>query len=175
MRIHVGSTNPNKVGAVQDVLATYPVFVGAEILGMEVDSGVSEQPSSLAEAIAGATQRAKAAFPGAYLGIGLEAGMIETPGAGPMNIQICAIFDGTRVHHGFSSAYGLPEHVSALMRDEAKTMDEAVHDLFANHAGHSSKEMGLIGVLSGGRILRRDLCRQAVATAMIHIHVNSGV
>lgn len=171
MRIHVGSTNPNKVGAAQDVFATYDTFAGAEIVGVDVESGVAEQPTSLAESIRGATNRAKAAFVDADFGIGLEAGMMETPGAGPMNIQICAIFDGTTVHYGFSSAYCLPERVATLMRDESKTMDEAVHALFANHAEHSSKEMGLIGVLSGGRITRRELCRQAVAVAMIHLRV----
>jgi inosine/xanthosine triphosphatase len=176
MRIHVGSTNPNKVGAVQDVLATYPMFTGAEIVGIEVISGVSEQPTSLAESVSGATNRAKAAFDGAYMGIGIEAGLLEIPGAGPMNVQVCAIFDGTSVHHGFSSAYGLPESVAALMRDEAKTMGDAVHEVFADEpTAHSSKEMGLIGILSGGRVTRRMLCREAVEMAMIHVHVKAGV
>ncbi len=176
MRIHVGSTNPNKVGAVQDVLATYPMFTGAEIVGVEVESGVAEQPTTLSESVQGATNRAKAAFTGAYISVGLEAGIMEVPGAGPMNVQVCAMFDGTTVHHGFSSAYSLPENVSALMRDESKTMGEAVHELFAeDSAAHSSKELGLIGVLSGGRVTRRELCRQAVAMAMIHIHANASV
>lgn len=170
MRIHVGSTNPNKVGAVQDVLAMYDAFTGSEILGIDVESGVAEQPTSLAESVRGATNRAKAAFVGADFGIGLEAGMMEAPGAGSVNVQVCAIFDGTTVHHGFSSGYGLPERVAALMQQDSKTMGEAVHELYAHDpTAHSDKEMGLIGVLSGGRVTRRELCRQAVAVAMIHV------
>mgnify|MGYP001571614393 CR=1 FL=1 len=169
MRIHVGSTNPNKVGAVQDVIGTYPSFAGSNIVGVDVDSGVDDQPTSLAETVRGATNRAKAAFEGSELSIGLEAGVMEVPGAGPMNVQVCAIFDGKIVHHGLSSAYVLPANVTALMQEQSKTMGEAVHDLFGNETAQSNKEMGLIGVLSGGRVVRRELCKQAVAVTMIHL------
>jgi inosine/xanthosine triphosphatase len=176
MRIHVGSTNANKVGAVHDVFGAYPLFTGAEIVGVEVESGVSDQPMSLGESVQGATQRAKAAFIGADIGIGLEAGIMEVSGAGPMNVHVCAMFDGTTVHHGFSSAFSLPENVSALMRDESKTMGEAVHEIFAKDSvAHSSKEIGLIGALSGGRVTRRELCRQAVAMVVMRIHTDTNI
>lgn len=169
MRIHVGSTNPNKVGAVMEVFTMIDRFAGVEVVGVDVSSSVSEQPQDLAETVRGATNRAKAAKGDADFGIGLEAGMMEVPGAGKMNIQVCAIFDGTMVHHGLSSAYGLPASVSALMTEQSKTMGEAVHETFPSHAGINSKEAGLIAVLSDGRVTRKDLCMQAVQMAMVHL------
>ena len=169
MRVHVGSTNPNKVGAVEEVMKSIEMFSSAEIVGIDVQSGVSDQPSDLAETVRGATNRAKAAKGDADFGIGLEAGLMEVPGAGRMNVQVCAIFDGSMVHHGLSSAYALPSSVSALMHEQSKSMGEAVRELFPNHDGVNSKEAGLIAILSDGRVTRKDLCEQAIAMAMIHL------
>ncbi len=171
MRIHVGSTNPNKVGAVDDVLRHHPMFADAQIVGIDVPSGVSDQPSSLAETVQGATQRANACFAGADLSIGLEAGVMDVPGAGPMNVQVCAIWDGAQMHHGLSSAYGLPQKVMTLMENKSMTMGDAVHAVFGDGHGIGSKDAGLIGTLTNGRISRRDLCAQAVAMAMVSVGV----
>jgi inosine/xanthosine triphosphatase len=168
MRIHVGSTNPNKVGAVQDVFATYPQFAGAEIVGVEVETGVSEQPMTLAETVAGATNRAKACFNGADVGIGIEGGHMEVPGAGPMNLQVCAIFDGKRVYHGLSSAFGIPEAVADLMNGGA-TLDAAVHRMGLTDNPNLGKGMGVSGLFTGGRVTRRALAAQSVQMAIIHI------
>ena len=73
MRIHVGSTNEVKVGAVREVSAEYPCIAGAEIVGVEAASGVADQPKTLDETIRGAINRAKAAF---------EADPGSGPGAG---------------------------------------------------------------------------------------------
>lgn len=169
MLIHVGSTNPNKIGAVEDVLSGIPAFSEAEIKGRDVSSGVSDQPLDLAETIRGATNRAKAAFEGADLGIGIEGGMMEAPGAGPMNVQVCAVFDGTTVHHGMSSAFSLPADIVEVMTTKTVELDAAVYQLGYSTSQKIGKEGGLIGLLSDGRMTRRDLCMQAVATAMIHV------
>lgn len=169
MRIHVGSLNPNKIGAVQDVLATYDTFASAIIEGIDVPSGVADQPTSLEESLRGATNRAKAAFEGADLGIGIEAGVMEVPGSGSMVIQVCAIFDGAMVHCGISSAFGLPTDLIDLMKRKSIELDAAVHELGYSTNARVGKEGGLIAILSGGRVTRRDLCRQAVSMAMIHV------
>lgn len=169
MRIHVGSLNPNKIGAVQDVLATYDAFTGAEIVGIDVPSGVADQPMDLAETVRGAIQRAKAVIEGADFGIGIEGGVMDVPGAGSMNIQVCAVFDGTAMYHGISSAFGLPTDLIDLMKQKSIELDAAVHELGYSTNARVGKEGGLIAVLSGGRVTRRDLCRQAVSMAMIHV------
>lgn len=170
MRIHVGSTNQNKVGAVEDVVRIIPVLSQAEIVGCEVRSGVSDQPMDLAETVRGATNRAKAAFVGADLGVGLEGGIMEVPGAGRMNVQVCAVFDGVRLHHGLSSAFSLPSDITALMEAKNLELDTAVYDLGYVKTKHVGKEGGLIGILSGGHLTRRDLCKQAVEVTMIHFY-----
>ena len=69
-KVYVGSTNNNKVQAVKNVLEPY----GYEVIGMEVDSGVSAQPKNDLETITGAENRARA-LPNDGLRIGLEAGI----------------------------------------------------------------------------------------------------
>lgn len=58
LRVAIGSKNPAKVGAVK--LAFDTMGIAAEIVGVEVESGVSAQPFSDEETIQGAVQRAKA-------------------------------------------------------------------------------------------------------------------
>lgn len=75
-RIAVGSTNPAKVAASRAVLER--AFPQAEVVAVEVPSGVPPQPIGAEETAAGARQRARlalAAVPGAFLGVGLEGGI----------------------------------------------------------------------------------------------------
>ena len=77
-RIGVGSTNPVKIAAVRTVVTR--AFPAAEVIGLSVDSGVSEQPWGDEEARLGARNRARAvlAAAGSDLGVGLEGGVLET-------------------------------------------------------------------------------------------------
>ena len=54
MNVIVGSTNQVKVTAVKEVLEP----IGQEVMGTNVPSGVSNQPFSDAETVAGASNRA---------------------------------------------------------------------------------------------------------------------
>jgi non-canonical (house-cleaning) NTP pyrophosphatase len=69
-KVYVGSTNKNKVLAVKNVFEPN----GFEVIGMEVDSGVSSQPKNDLETITGAENRAKQ-LPTDGIRIGLEAGI----------------------------------------------------------------------------------------------------
>lgn len=168
MRINVGSTNEVKIGAVKDIFSSYQRFVGAEVNGVDVPSGVAEQPMSLAETVRGATNRAKAAKGDADFGVGIEGGHMEVPDAGPMNLQVCAIFDGERVYHGLSSAFGLPERVAELLQGGA-TLDDAVHTAGLTDNPRLGRHSGVIGLFTGGRVDRRALAGQAVQMAIIHL------
>lgn len=88
MKIFVGSTNPVKVNAVtQAASETWP---GVMVVGLDVPTGVSEQPRSDEETRAGARNRALAALDDGLqqadqetnevLGIGLEGGVMEKDG-----------------------------------------------------------------------------------------------
>jgi len=78
MKVAVGSQNPIKVKAVENVFRR--VFGNVEILSIEVDSGVSHTPSSWKDTAQGAINRAKAALKktGADFGVGLEGGYEKT-------------------------------------------------------------------------------------------------
>lgn len=80
MLVVVGSTNPVKVKAVENMFREWRLH--AEIRGMEIDSGVGDQPMSDEETIQGAINRANGALqsdPQAVYGVGIEGGVTETP------------------------------------------------------------------------------------------------
>ncbi len=79
MKVIVGSKNPVKVGAVREAFWQY--YPECEVLGVEVDSGIAEQPMSEEETVQGATNRARAALKqGGDYGVGLEGGVTEIEG-----------------------------------------------------------------------------------------------
>ena len=79
MRIHVGSENPVKLNAVRIAVWYYRQFQGAEIKGINVNSGVSPQPKNVLETMLGAENRARAAFQNCDYSVGLESGTIFLP------------------------------------------------------------------------------------------------
>ena len=81
MKVIVASRNPVKIGAASEAFAT--VFPGAsiDVSGIEVDSGVGDQPDSDAKTREGARARALKASdaePDADFWVGLEGG-VEVP------------------------------------------------------------------------------------------------
>ena len=75
LKIAAGTTSETKLSCLKEVLAA--IGVKAEIISMEVKSGVADQPISEAETQAGSANRAKAALkanPAADFGLGIEVG-----------------------------------------------------------------------------------------------------
>lgn len=150
----------------------YPIFAGAEVVGMETDSGVGEQPMGMEMTILGASNRARACKGDADFGVGIEGGLIETPGVngGKMNVQCCAIFDGEHVYHGMSSMHGITQAVLELMEQEpGLQLDHAAHRVGETGDARVGKAKGLIHIYTKGRIDRREMIRQGLRMAMIHI------
>ena len=79
MIVKVGSKNPVKIEAVTETLLDYPIFTGCQVIGVDVSSGISDQPKDDEETYQGALNRAFAALKsGADIGIGIESGMTQT-------------------------------------------------------------------------------------------------
>src|SRR5690242_15285036 len=85
----VGSKNPVKVGAVRAVMqrvvsqGLMPGLSNVEVNGLEVASGVSDQPVGDEETRRGALSRARAVLEatlGADFGVGLEGGILKLEG-----------------------------------------------------------------------------------------------
>src|SRR3989344_4029632 len=77
MKVAVGSKNPVKIEAVKRAFEIIWPEKKWDVLGVEVSSGVSNQPMSDLESIKGATTRAKRAIKAlkADFGVGLEGGL----------------------------------------------------------------------------------------------------
>ncbi len=169
--IAVGSTNPVKLDAVRAAFVESSRFGTIEVKGREVASGVRDQPTSLDETLRGAITRARSAFTDCDFSVGIEDGLFAVPytQSGYMNVCACVIFDGTREHVGLASAFEYPGEVTRFVIEEGLDVTQAfVKSGLSNNARLGAAE-GAIGVLTRGRLTRRDYARQAVDMALLHV------
>lgn len=172
MRVYIGSLNPSKIAAVADKLKDYSEFKLAEITGVAVSSEVSEQPLGIEETVRGARNRAKAARDlGAAYGIGLESGLIPVPytKTGYMDVTVCAIYDGKDYHLGLSSSFEYPKKLTRLVLEENLDISTAAKNMGLTAKEKVGTEEGMIGILTKGRLPRKDYSGQAVTMALIHL------
>ncbi|WP_457742176.1 inosine/xanthosine triphosphatase [Thermococcus sp.] len=168
MRIAVGSTNPTKVRAVENVMRR--IYGDVEVFGVEVDSGVPDQPIGIEEIVRGAMNRARNALEKskADLGVGIEAGIYSFPNTitGYLDVQVCAIAspDGLiTIGHGPGFEYP-PVVIERILNEGIEAgiaMGELVND------PELKRKVGAIGVLSKGLLTRTELNEIAVLMAMI--------
>lgn len=173
MRIVVGSKNQAKVTAVAEILKEYPHLVKAEVLVSDVLSGVANQPKSLDETIQGAMNRAKAAQGDAEYGVGIESGLMQVPHTkgGYMDICIAAIRDKEgRFHIGISSAWEFPDpSITKMMVEEGLDMSQAINKAGLTKNPNIGAAEGAIGILTKGKVDRKEYTKQALRMALIHI------
>ena len=167
MIIRIGSLNPVKVAAIREVMTTR--FPDARFTPANVDSGVSVQPLGLAETLRGAKNRARAAFADCDLAVALESGLVPVPESrtGYMTLTACAIFDGQEMYVGLGPAFELPDEVTRLVVEEGLELDPAVQRAGLSDNARIGYAQGVIGILSRGRVTRRDYSRPAVSMAMV--------
>jgi len=125
--VRVGTENQAKLAAVRSALASFTLRPDSlEILGVQVSSGVPDQPIGWAEVIAGARNRARAALASGpcALAVGIEDGLVELPfppepGSGEdprareqadsvYNVGCAWVTDGERDGTGFSAGFAYP-------------------------------------------------------------------
>ena len=172
VRIIVGSKNKAKVDAVKEILMEYPHLANAAIEVAATESGVADQPRSLEETMRGAVNRAKNAWKSGDYSIGLESGLMEVPGSrtGHMDVCVCAIYDGKETYFGFSSAWEFPDKkVLDLMLQDGLDMSQAINKAGLTKNSNIGSEEGAIGILTKGRMNRKEYTKQALRTALIHI------
>jgi inosine/xanthosine triphosphatase len=175
MKMMVGTKNPAKLEAVKETLQEYPRFKDAKVVGVEVSSGVPDQPISLEDVTGGAVNRARAARDAqsdADYGIGLEAGFMKVPNSksGYMNVSACAIYDGIETHLGLSSAFETPDkEIMRLVTEEGLNLAQAVNKTGYDVDPEVGKKSGVVGVMTKGRINRKEYVQQSLYVALAHI------
>jgi inosine/xanthosine triphosphatase len=188
----VGSKRGPKLDAVSEALEAFSSALAPdaqfEVVGVEVDSGVSHTPASREELIRGARQRAEALVKVArekraawqYF-IGLEGGLdVIEDSATRGNIQEHSAFhpdghrrvfleswayvtDGARGHYGRSGGIELPDALAREVLENGVELSVAI-DKFAGAVGIRDAQ-GAWGVLSSNFITRQEAFRVAVIAA----------
>ncbi|MEI8360878.1 MAG: DUF84 family protein [bacterium] len=173
MKINIGTTNLGKIEAVKRAVAVYDALSGSLTEGVAVESGVNAQPIGLEMIIQGAMNRAKAAFEVSEceLGFGLESGIYPAPftKSGYFDTCACAIYDGLNFHLGMSSSFEYPPKMIELVLNEGKEVTEAALSLGFSEDKSFREGLGMIGILTHGKLTRIDYSFQAVQSAMIHL------
>jgi inosine/xanthosine triphosphatase len=163
MKVAVGSNNPVKVKAVENVFGR--LFGNVTVEARKVASGVPLQPFGN-DTVKGVIARAKNAYKsGSYdYGVGIEAELSDVEGF-VLDVQFCAIYDAVDgITLGCGSGFEYPPQVISEVlsgREVGEVMSElsGIPDL--------GKKLGAIGYLSCGLLDRTRLTEQSVLMALI--------
>ncbi|HET8964838.1 MAG TPA: inosine/xanthosine triphosphatase [Candidatus Acidoferrum sp.] len=176
--IAVGSTRKPKLAAVREALdqLTGVFFTDTqfEVLGIEVESGVTHTPLTRAELMQGARQRAEAVQAVASVErneswdyfVGLEGGLDSVIENGRRRVFLeswAYVSDGERGHFGGSGAVELPNSLAEEVLSRGTELSVAI-DQFAQQSGIRDAQ-GAWGVLSANKITRQEAFRIAVIAA----------
>lgn len=190
--IAVGSKRGPKLNAVTEALGAFSAGLAQdarfEVVGVEVESGVSHTPVSREELMRGARQRAQALIQKGrrdhaswqYF-VGLEGGLdvihedtsahelprhsrLQQNGLRRVFLESWAyVSDGARGHYGRSGGIELPEALGHEVLENGVELAEAI-DRFAGAIGIRDAQ-GAWGVLSSNFITRQEAFRIAVIAA----------
>ncbi len=171
MIVNIASKNPIKVGALEELIPLYDFLSGAELVSFEANSGVSEQPKSMEETVMGAVNRARKAYHHCDYSFGIESGLMKVPHTktGNMDFCACAIYDGRENHIGFSCAFEFPIAVTRMINEEGLDASESYFRLGLTESRDIGSSEGVIGLLTRGRITRKDYTKQAIQMALIQL------
>lgn len=162
MRIVVGSKNPVKVGAVAEAFKKY--WPESEVVGVEVSSGVNEQPMSEIETVRGAKNRAQRSIGEADYGVGIEGGVCEIEGKLFECAWVAVIDRGGKLGLAGGLYFELPEKIAAKIRAGGE-----LGPLMDEFTGKTNVKQGsgAIGIFTKGELDRKAAYVQIVLSAMI--------
>lgn len=155
MKIIIGSKNPTKVNAVKDI------FPEDEIVGLTVDSYVSEQPFSDQETMQGAINRARhcAEKEKSVIGIGLEGGVMYIGD----QLYLCnwgaLVTPAGDTYTASGARVLLPKEIEIKLTNGVEL--GIIMDHYAKKSGVSKKE-GAIGIFTNDLLSRQEMFAQVV-------------
>lgn len=165
IRIVVASKNPVKLDAVKEGLSVF-LNEPIEVLGVSVDSGVSDQPMSDLETLQGAETRVKNIqnhFPGFDFYVGIEGGVEESV-SGLMAFAWIVISQGETTGRARTASFFLPPKVGELIH-QGMELGDADDIVFSKQ--NSKQQNGAVGLLTNDLITRKSLYMPAVQMAFI--------
>ncbi len=160
LKLIVGSTNPVKLNAIKNAATGLSELW--DVTGVEVASGVSEQPFSDSETKLGASNRAIAAqrygasqFPGEdVLGVGLEGGVTEGEDGQLWSTVWVAVADQAgEIWTANGARMPVPEVIASLLR-QGKEMGPVVAQLTGQ--ANVKQKQGMFGIITQGYVDRTD-------------------
>lgn len=163
IRIGISTRNGLKVNAlgkyVKKIMKNFRVEINRNY-SLDTDQPFGTDTNRLA------TRRAMEALQDRDYGIGIESGVWREPVSGKFVEQhACVLIDRySRVTVGNSSGFELPEGIISLMK-EGENESEAFGSLYGTFG--IGKEGGVVGEISGGKVLREDLVFECVRNAFI--------
>jgi inosine/xanthosine triphosphatase len=171
IRIVVASENPVKLKAAKEGFSTY--FPLVKVVGVKVNSGVSDQPVDDVETKLGAHNRAVNARhkkPDADFWIGIEGG-IENSEKGTTAFAWIVILSDNKSGEARTTTFILPHRVSELIQ-KGEELGAAIDTVFNQE--NSKQKQGAVGMLTQNKISRTQLYVQAVQLALLPF-INAGL
>lgn len=162
----VGSKNPVKISCTE--AAFHQAFEGSFLVeGLNISSGVSEQPYGDEETYEGAFNRAnnaKLVFPEADYWVGIEGGVDLVEGEMHAFAWVVVIDKEGKVGKAKTSTFFLPKAIVELV-ESGMELGEADDKVFQRI--NSKQENGAVGILTNGAVDRKEYYQQAVVLALI--------
>ncbi|PSL00453.1 inosine/xanthosine triphosphatase [Cecembia rubra] len=164
--IIVGSKNPVKISCTE--AAFHQAFQGSFLVeGLNINSGVSDQPYGDEETYQGAFNRAnnaKLVFPEADYWVGIEGG-VDLVGSEMHAFAWVVVIDKMgNVGKARTSTFFLPKAIVELV-EAGVELGEADDRVFQR--SNSKQEDGAVGILTNGALERKEYYQQAVLLALI--------
>ena len=162
----VASTNPVKVEATRSAFRRAFPDQDIAVASTAVSSGVGSQPLSDAQTLKGAEERARGAralVPGAAFWVGIEGGVEERAG-GLAAFAWVVVLSDRRIGRARTGTFFLPNAVADLVRRGVE-LGEADDRVFGRTG--SKRDLGAVGLLTGGVIDRTALYEHAVVLALV--------
>ncbi|ETW97516.1 DUF84 family protein [Candidatus Entotheonella palauensis] len=184
-RLMLGTTNGAKIHGVRAACEAlrdeihWPDLSQPETWTVPVDSGVDDHPLGFAMTVAGAQNRAQAAYDrllretdvsrpsDVMMGIGVESGFIDVDANlfTLYNFDVCALFDGTHYFLGISPGFEYPRQLVHNIFHHRQPFQEARQYISA--APDVEREQGIVGVIAGGLTDRPEMTRLCTRLAWI--------
>lgn len=166
MQVIVASRNPVKIGAAREAFSAVFPDRSIDISGIEVESGVGDQPESDARTREGARARvlkARDAEPGADFWVGLEGGVEVFDGQLMAFAWMAVKGRKSDISEARSTTLPLPPAVKELV-DAGMELGEANDRVFSTV--NSKQGGGAYGLLTDGRYTRESIYAQTLIIAL---------